>query len=75
MRKTVRPWASIIEAIRAEAGNSMLIDNGDIIEIPEIRDHEIDFAHDIAPSRSFGFASVSARNLAMRSTVCSAIRR
>jgi hypothetical protein len=29
----------------------------DLVEIAEIRDYEVDLAHDIAPTRSFGFAS------------------
>jgi hypothetical protein len=42
------------------------VDDGDVGEIAEVRNHEIDPAHDIAPTRSAGLASVSAKYFAMR---------
>src|SRR6185436_18063076 len=57
------------------AGFDQHVDDGDLVEIAEIRDYEIDLAHDMAPSRSFGFCSASARNLAIRAPIAPSMTR
>ncbi len=51
------------------------IDDGDLVEIAEIGNSQVDLAHDIAPTRSFALASVSARNLAMRAPIAPSMTR
>ena len=53
-------------AAKAKRILALETDNRDLVKIAKVGNDQVDFAHDIAPTRSIGFASVSAMNFAMR---------